>query len=89
MRLFKIEPPECYFWATHAGAELDLLIVHGEQRIGFEIKRTTAPTVIPSMRSSMQDLQLEKLTVQAGEQEFHMDDRIEAAPIEKLGCLKS
>jgi len=64
--------------------------VRGGQRIGFEIKRTTAPTVTPSLRINMKDLQLEKLiVVQAGEQKFHMDDRIEAVPIVQLGCLKS
>jgi len=83
---FKIEPHECYFWATHAGSELELLIVRGEQRIGFEIKRTMAPTVTPSMRISIKDLQLEKLTVvHAGEHEFHRDGRIAAVPLKKLG----
>ncbi|MEQ9081927.1 MAG: DUF4143 domain-containing protein [Sandaracinaceae bacterium] len=34
---------ECHFWATHAGAELDLLVVRGNRRRGFEIKRTESP----------------------------------------------
>ena len=33
---------ECFFWGTQAGAELDLLIVHGKRRLGFEFKRTDA-----------------------------------------------
>jgi hypothetical protein len=32
---------ECHFWATHQGAELDLLVVRGDTRRAFEIKRTT------------------------------------------------
>jgi len=40
---------ECYFWATQAGAELDLLVVRGERRMGFEFKRTMAPQVTKSM----------------------------------------
>jgi hypothetical protein len=29
-------------WATHAGAELDLLVVRDRRRVGFEFKRTVA-----------------------------------------------
>ena len=43
----RADPDECYFWATHSGAELDLLIVRGRRRRGFEIKRTAAPRVTP------------------------------------------
>jgi len=43
-----------YFWATHAGAEIDLLVVRGRTRLGFEIKRTTAPTVTRSMRIALE-----------------------------------
>ena len=89
LRRMKTDPSECFFWATHAGAELDLLIVRGEKRIGFEIKRTTAPSVTPSMRISIKDLKLEKLVViHAGEQEFRLHDHIEAVPLKKLGMLK-
>jgi predicted AAA+ superfamily ATPase len=49
------EPEECHFWATHAGAELDLLIVRGRTRVGFEFKRTTAPRLTPSMRTALVD----------------------------------
>jgi hypothetical protein len=49
-------PEECFFWATHAGAELDLLVVRGRRRLGFEMKRSEAPQVTPSMRIALQDL---------------------------------
>ena len=48
--LLDVRPDECFFWATHAGAELDLLVVRGRRRWGFEVKRTSAPTITPSMR---------------------------------------
>jgi hypothetical protein len=54
---------ESHFWATHGGAELDLLVVRGRRRLGFEFKRATAPTVTASMRTAMQDLSLERLDV--------------------------
>ena len=46
---------ECYFWGTYSGAELDLLIVRGRHRYGFEIKRTTAPRTTRSLHA-VQDL---------------------------------
>lgn len=56
-------PDEAYFWATHAGAELDLLMIKYGRRIGVEFKRSDAPTLTPSMRIVMQDLKLEQLLV--------------------------
>lgn len=72
-------PEECFFWATHAGAELDLLIVRGRQRWGFEIKRTSAPHVTPSMRSALHDLDLRRLDViHAGAHTFPLAAKIRA-----------
>lgn len=34
---------DAFYWATHAGAELDLLVVRGGRRYGFELKFTDAP----------------------------------------------
>ena len=56
-------PEECFFWATHQGAELDMLVVRGARRIGFEFKRTTAPSVTRSMRTAQEDLRLSDLYV--------------------------
>jgi len=80
-----VNKEECYFWATHSGAELDLLIVRGARRLGFEIKRTTAPRLTPSIRSAMESLKLDRLTViHAGEHAYPMGDRIDAAPFSHL-----
>jgi predicted AAA+ superfamily ATPase len=57
------QPEECFFWATHAGAELDLLVVRGRHRWGFEFKRTVAPRLTRSMQTALTDLQLERLDV--------------------------
>lgn len=70
---------QCYFWATHAGAELDLLVVDGSRRLGFEFKRTSAPAVTPSMRAALADLALDRLdVVHAGPASFPLADRIRA-----------
>ena len=72
-------PDETYHWRTHQGAELDLLVVRGALRLGFEVKRTVAPTMTPSMRSAMHDLKLKSLTVvHAGDQTFPLSKQVQA-----------
>jgi uncharacterized protein len=79
------ERDECFFWATHAGAELDLLVVRGRTRLGFEIKRTTAPKVTPSMRHAMTDLKLKRMdVVHAGENTFPLTRDIRAVASSRL-----
>jgi len=76
---------ECFFWATHGGAELDLLVVRGQRRMGFEIKRTTSPQITSSMRYALSDLHLRSLDViHAGETSFPMDKKIRAVAFRRL-----
>ena len=76
---------QCYFWATHAGAELDLLVVDGQLRRGFEFKRTAAPTVTPSMRSALRDLNLDRLdVVHAGAESFRLAPRVYATAASRM-----
>ncbi len=76
---------EAYFWGTHAGAELDLLVVRGSRRLGFEVKRTTAPSTSKSMRSAFQTLGLERLDViHAGENSFPLGEGIRAVSFRRL-----
>ena len=75
----------CFFWRTHAGAEIDLLVFSGQRRFGFEIKRTSAPQVAPSMRVALSDLTLDSLdVVHAGERTFPLTDRIRAVALSDL-----
>lgn len=70
---------ECHFWATHQGAELDLLVVRGSQRIGFEFKRTTAPALTRSMHVALADLRLDRLDViHAGRDTFRLAPTVRA-----------
>ncbi|MEI8264504.1 MAG: ATP-binding protein [Betaproteobacteria bacterium] len=78
-------PDAAYFWATHQGAKLDLLMLREEQRIGVEFKRADVPAVSRSMRIALQDLKLERLyVVYPGADRFSLDDRIEAVPLSAL-----
>jgi predicted AAA+ superfamily ATPase len=76
------QPAEAYFWATHQGAELDLLMLRGQQRIGVEFKRTDAPKITHSMRIALQDLKLDHLyVVYPGLHRYKLSDHIEAVPL--------
>jgi predicted AAA+ superfamily ATPase len=76
---------ECHFWATHQGAELDLLVVRGDTRRAFEIKRTSAPTVTKSMHIAMTDLGIDSLDViYAGTNTFPLAPGIRAVAATRL-----
>lgn len=80
-----IQPEAAYFWATHGGAELDLLLLKEGRRIGVECKRVDAPRLTPSMRIALQDLALDRLVViYPGTQRFSMGARVEALPLMEL-----
>jgi hypothetical protein len=85
-----LEPTEAYFWATHQGAELDLLLFKGGRRFGFEVKRADAPRVTPSMRIALEDLGLEHLTVlYPGDVPYELGERISVVPLSSLARLKA
>lgn len=85
IRTLGARPEECYFWATHAGAELDLLVVKGEKRFGFEFKRTEAPALTPSMKIALKDLKLHRLdVVHAGQGTFPLAEKVRAIPLDQV-----
>lgn len=80
--LTAFRPDEAYFWGTHAGAEIDLLLFKDGRRIGVEIKRADAPRLTPSMRIAMTDLKLERLIViYPGEQRYALTDKVDVLPL--------
>ncbi len=90
IRLADAAPEDCYFWATHAGAELDLLVHQGGQRLGFEVKLTSAPRLTRSMHIACEDLRLNRLDViHAGTRTFDMAEGIRALALADLeGSLR-
>ncbi len=85
IRTLRARSEECFFWATHGGSELDLLVVRGDQRRGFEVKRTTAPRTTRSMHHARQDLKLEALTViHAGSETFQLSEVVRAVAFERI-----
>jgi predicted AAA+ superfamily ATPase len=77
--LARLDTRDAYFWATHQGAELDLLVFHRGRRMGFEVKFSDAPTVTRSMRIAQQDLGLDSLwVIHPGTESWPMAERVEA-----------
>ncbi len=80
-----MRPDEAYFWATHSGAELDLLLFKRGRRIGIECKRADAPTLTPSMRIALADLKLDELlVVYPGEKRYKLANNVEVMPLSQL-----
>lgn len=76
---------EAFFWATHQGAEIDLVLRRGDRLFGVECKRADAPRVSPSMRIALEGLGLEQIAViYPGAKRVALAERIEAVPLETL-----
>ena len=80
--LKSFRPDEAYFWATHNGAELDLLLFKNGRRIGVECKRSDAPGLTPSMRIALSDLKLDHLYVlYPGDRAYALAKNVEVMPL--------
>jgi predicted AAA+ superfamily ATPase len=80
-----LRPDDAYYWATHSGAEIDLVLFKGGRRIGIECKRADGPRLTPSMRIALEDLKLDQLlVVYPGERRYPLGSRMEAMPLAEL-----
>jgi predicted AAA+ superfamily ATPase len=86
-----LQPQDMYFWSTHAGAELDLLIFRNGRKIGFEIKYSDAPRTTKSMHTALHDLDLKHLfVIYPGSQDYELTEKISVIGITNLpGQLES
>ena len=76
---------DCYFWRTHTGAELDLLVVKSGKKLGFEIKYSDVPKITRSMNSVIEDLGLDKLfLIYQGKRKLQLQERIFALPANEI-----
>jgi predicted AAA+ superfamily ATPase len=76
---------DAFFWATHQGAEMDLVLRRGERLLGVECKRVDAPRLTASIRIALEDLGLERVVVvYPGERRYPITDRVEALPLQEL-----
>ncbi|MBK8096396.1 MAG: ATP-binding protein [Planctomycetes bacterium] len=85
IRRLQARAEECFFWASHAGAELDLLVVRGASRAGFECKLTDAPEITRSMRMAKESLGLERVdVVYPGPETFSLGEGFRALSVARL-----
>jgi len=88
IHILEIDHP--YFWATHQGAEIDLVFNKGGRMYGVEIKRADAPVMTPSMRIALEDLKLERIIViYPGKRRYSIHKQIDVVPFDEiLGGMK-
>ena len=80
-----VAPEEAFFWATHQGAEIDLVLIKDGRMLGVECKRVDAPRLTPSMRIALDDLKLDRIAVvYPGAKRFPLAERVEAVPLDAL-----
>jgi uncharacterized protein len=80
-----LQPDDACFWATHQGAELDLLLFKKGRRIGIECKRVDAPVLTPSMRTALADLKLDELrVVYPGGKRYTLAKKVEVVPLAQM-----
>ena len=78
-----INPDEAYFWATHNGAEIDLLLLKNGRRLGVECKRVDAPRLTLSMQIALEDL------IYPGARKYPLGEKVTVVPISELGLEAS
>ena len=77
---------EAFFWATHQGAEIDLILKRGDQRIGIECKHADAPRLTKSIRIAMNDLHLNKVVIiYPGNKPYLLSEKVSVLPVSALG----
>jgi hypothetical protein len=80
-----LQPDEAYFWATHQGAEIDLVLRRQGRWFGIECKRSDAPRMTPSVRAALTDLGLEQVAiVYPGQKFFRIAPKVSAVPLHML-----
>ena len=76
---------EAFFWATHQGAEIDLILRCGGDLYGVECKLADAPRITPSIRNALADAGLAKVAIlYPGTQRFPLSDGVEVVPLSAL-----
>lgn len=80
---------DTYYWGTHNGAELDMLLFRNGKKWGFEFKVGDGPMMTKSLHSANNELQLERTwIIYPGESRYPVHDRVEALPLHQLASIE-
>ncbi len=86
--LTALQTRDAYYWATHGGAELDLLVSAAGKRYGFEFKYADAPATTRSMHVAIDDLGLEHLwVIYPGHDEYDLTQTVSVVPVDSVPRL--
>jgi len=87
--LLRLKADEVFFWGTHGGAEIDLVVERRGQRFGFDFRATEKPSVTHSMTIAKADLGLDRvIVVYPGEESFLLKAGMEALGFAALGSFE-
>lgn len=78
-----------YFYRTHTGVEIDLVIERGQKRIGYEIKcaASVSPADTAGLRQGLADGVIhEAFIIYQGERAFPLSETITAVPAAQVLC---
>ena len=85
IQTYQADAADCFFWGTYANAELDLLILQGDKKSAFEFKYTSTPKVTRSIRSAVEDLDLDQVTiVYPGDNTYQLTDTVRVTNLQQL-----
>jgi predicted AAA+ superfamily ATPase len=77
-----------FFFSTHAGAEIDMVVSGGRAPVGVEVKWSDAPRMTKSMHVALADLRLRRLfVVYPGPARYALAPRVEVIPLTDLGDI--
>lgn len=81
---------QVFFWRTHAGAEIDLLLFRGGRRYGVEFKYSAAPTMTKGLHSALADLKLDRAwIIHPGSQGYPLHERVDALSLQDLPSISA
>ena len=81
----RIGARHCYYWRTQTGSELNLLVLQGGRRIGYEFKYTDYPKLTASMHTAMKHLSLTELNVVVpGDVNFLLHEKVKVMGLNQL-----
>lgn len=74
-----------FYFAIHNAGEIDLVLLLGGKKIGFEIKYSSTPKISKSMKTAFSLLNLHKLyIIYPGLENYSLHDNIEALPLSMI-----
>lgn len=80
-----VEPHDIYYWATHQGAEIDLVFFKGGKMYGVEVKRADAPTMTKSIETALECLDIERIAIiYPGKRRYSVHKKVDVVPFDEI-----